>query len=66
MLGFVAAFTLSLDKLDILKNPDQALPCNVNSVFNCGIVMRSKYAEFNGIPWSFLGIAGRLLWDLLQ
>lgn len=58
VLGFVAAFTLSLDKLDILKNPDQALPCNVNSVFNCGIVMRSKYAEFNGIPWSFLGIAG--------
>lgn len=58
ILGFIASFTLSVDKLDILRNPNQQLPCNINSYFNCGIVMRSKYAEVAGIPWSFLGVAG--------
>jgi uncharacterized membrane protein len=57
-LGFFAAFTLSVDKIHILLNPDEVLPCNVNQIFNCGTVMRSPYASVFGIPWSFFGVAG--------
>jgi uncharacterized membrane protein len=56
--GFFAAFTLSVDKIHILMNPDEVLPCNVNQIFNCGTVMRSPYASVFGIPWSFFGVAG--------
>jgi uncharacterized membrane protein len=56
--GFIAAFTLSVDKIYILMNPNESLPCNVNQIFNCGTVMRSAYASVYGIPWSFFGVAG--------
>ena len=56
--GFIAAFTLSVDKIHILMNPNEVLPCNVNEIFNCGTVMRSPYASIYGVPWSFFGIAG--------
>jgi uncharacterized membrane protein len=58
MLGFIAAFTLSVEKLEILANPNKVLPCDVNGVFNCGTVMKSAYASVFGIPWSFFGVAG--------
>jgi uncharacterized membrane protein len=56
--GFVAAFTLTIDKINILKNPDQTLSCNINVLLNCGVVMKSEYAEAFGIPLSLLGVAG--------
>jgi uncharacterized membrane protein len=58
LCGFVAAFTLSVEKLDILKHPNQVLSCDINPFVSCGTVMRSKFAEVFGIPWSFAGIAG--------
>jgi uncharacterized membrane protein len=58
ILGFAAAFTLSVEKIDILQNPDRVLSCDINKIFNCGTVMRSKYASIFGVPWSFFGIAG--------
>ena len=57
-LGFIAAFTLSVEKIHILMNPNEVLPCDVNKIFNCATVMRSAYASILGIPWSFFGIAG--------
>lgn len=56
--GFIAAFTLTIDKIDMLKNPNQVLSCNVNVLLNCGVVMKSQYAEAFGIPLSLLGVAG--------
>lgn len=58
ILGFTAAFTLSVEKIYILMNPNEVLPCDVNEIFNCATVMRSPYASIFGIPWSFFGIAG--------
>jgi uncharacterized membrane protein len=57
-LGFLAAFTLSVEKIHILMNPNEVLPCDVNEIFNCGTVMKSPYASVFGIPWSFFGVAG--------
>jgi uncharacterized membrane protein len=56
--GFTGSFILTLDKFDILSNPDVVLPCDISNIFSCGIVMRSRWSEIFGIPWSLLGIAG--------
>jgi len=58
LFGFVAAFTLTVEKFDVLRNPNTELACNINSVFNCSTVMKSVYAEAWGIPLSLLGVAG--------
>jgi len=56
--GFIAATTLTIEKFEVLRNPNAELACNINTVFNCGTVMKSPYAEVFGIPWSLLGVAG--------
>ncbi|NJK71537.1 MAG: hypothetical protein HC932_04810 [Thermales bacterium] len=56
--GFIAAFTLSIEKLHILQNPNQVLPCDISSIFNCQTVMKSPYANLGNIPYSFFGVAG--------
>jgi uncharacterized membrane protein len=58
VFGFMASFTLSVDKIAILQDPNQSLPCNISGLLNCGAVMRSPYASVNNIPWSFFGVAG--------
>jgi len=61
LVGFFAAFTLTLDKISLIKNPNYVPPCAVNTVFNCGTVMRTQYAEMFGFPNSLMGIAGYAL-----
>jgi uncharacterized membrane protein len=56
--GFIAAFTLTVEKFEVLRNPNAELACNINTVFNCGTVMKSSYSEAFGIPLSLLGVAG--------
>ena len=56
--AFIAAFTLSIEKLEILKNPDAVLSCSVNVVLNCASVMKTPQAELFGFPNSYIGIAG--------
>jgi uncharacterized membrane protein len=58
LLGFIASFTLTLEKFEILRNPNAELACNINSVFNCSTVMKSVYADAYGVPLSLLGVAG--------
>lgn len=56
--GFIAAFYLTYEKIEILKNPNKIINCNINPFLNCDTVMKSSYAEFFGIPWSLFGVAG--------
>jgi uncharacterized membrane protein len=58
LIGFFASFTLTLDKIEIIKRPDYIPACAINTVFNCGTVMRTKYAEIFGFPNSLMGISG--------
>lgn len=58
VFAFVAAFTLSVEKLELLKNPDAILSCSVNLVLNCASVMKTPQASVFGFPNSYLGIAG--------
>lgn len=56
--AFIAAFTLSVEKLEILKNPDAKLSCSINVVLNCASVMKTPQSSVFGFPNSYLGIMG--------
>lgn len=58
VFAFLAAFVLSIEKLEIIKNPDAVLSCSVNLILNCAGVMKTPQAELFGFPNSYLGIMG--------
>lgn len=57
-LGLIASFLLTVDKIEILKNPDFIPPCNINPLFSCKSVMTTSYAELLNFPNSLIGIIG--------
>lgn len=58
IFAFLAAFVLSVEKLELLKDPDAVLSCSVNIVLNCASVMKTPQASVFGFPNSYLGIMG--------
>lgn len=58
VFAFLASFVLSVEKLELLKNPDAVLSCSVNVVLNCASVMKTPQATVFGFPNSYLGIMG--------
>ena len=56
--AFIAAFTLSVEELEVAKNTHAALSCNINLVLNCGTVMKTWQAHVFGFPNPFLGVMG--------
>lgn len=57
VLGFIASFVLSIESLQLAKNPDAALACNLNATVNCATVAKHPSASLLGFPNSFVGIA---------
>ena len=55
-LSLLAAFVLSVESLQLAKNPDAALSCSVNIVLNCATVAKHPSAEMFGFPNSFFGM----------
>lgn len=55
-LGLLASFALTMDDIDLLKNPDAALACNVNAVVNCGENIQSWQGSVFGFPNPVLGL----------
>lgn len=41
------------------------LPCDINSVWSCGLVNHSRYASILGVPVALIGILGYVLLGLL-
>jgi len=56
ILSLVAAFVLSVDAIQIAKNPDAELSCSVNVIVNCATVAKHPSSELFGFPNSFLGL----------
>lgn len=54
--SLVASFVLSLESLELAKNPEASLSCNVNVLINCATVAKHWSAELLGFPNSFLGM----------
>ncbi|GAB06566.1 putative membrane protein [Gordonia amarae] len=57
-IGLVAASDLSVEKVEMLKDPTYSPSCNFNSLFSCGSVMQTTQASVFGPPNPFIGIAG--------
>ncbi|GAA0433785.1 membrane protein [Acrocarpospora corrugata] len=57
LVGFAAAFTLTVEKIALLKNPDYVPSCSINPVLSCGSVMKTPQAEVFGFPNPLIGMA---------
>lgn len=57
-IGFVSAFTLAIDKIAILKDPNYVPTCSISPLISCGSVMQTPQSEVFGFLNPLLGIAG--------
>ncbi|WP_432564282.1 vitamin K epoxide reductase family protein [Kineococcus sp. SYSU DK003] len=57
LLGFVAAFTLTIERFELAENPDYVPSCSFNPVLSCGSVMQTDQAALFGFPNPLIGIA---------
>lgn len=56
IFSLIAAFVLSVEAVELAKNPDAELSCSVNVVINCATVAKHPSAEMFGFPNSFIGL----------
>jgi uncharacterized membrane protein len=56
VVGLAASFTLTVEKIQILINPDYVPSCSINPVLSCGSVMVTPQAEAFGFPNPLIGI----------
>ena len=54
--SLIASFVLSVEAIELARNPDATLACNVNIVLNCATVGLHESAYLFGFPNSFLGM----------
>jgi uncharacterized membrane protein len=57
-IGFLAAFTLLVEKIALLEDPTYVPSCSINPILSCGSVMRTDQAEVFGFPNPIIGVAG--------
>lgn len=55
-LSLIASFVLSVDAIELAKDPNADLSCNINSVISCGTVGSSWQSQVFGFPNAFLGL----------
>ena len=58
VIGLVASMTLTVEKIDLLRNPSYVPSCNINPIVSCGSVMVTPQASLLGFPNPLLGIVG--------
>ena len=55
-LGLLSAFTLTVERIEILLDPAYRPSCSINPVLSCGSVMVTEQAAVFGFPNPLLGI----------
>ena len=58
VIGMIAAFILTMEKMALLKDPSFQPSCNINPVLSCGSIIRTPQASAFGFPNPFIGLAG--------
>lgn len=53
-VGMTASFLQTLEKIQLLKNKDATLFCDVNSIFNCSSVLEAWQSSVFGFPNSLM------------
>ena len=56
IIGLVASFALTYDKIQVLKNPNYSPACNINPILSCGSVMKTEQASVLGVPNTIFGL----------
>ncbi len=56
IIGLVAAFTLTQDKIAILEDPNFVPSCSINPVLSCGSVIVTEQASIFGFPNPIIGL----------
>jgi uncharacterized membrane protein len=57
VIGWVAAFSLILERLHVASNPDSVLSCDLNPFISCKSVMLTEQARLLGFPNPIIGLA---------
>jgi uncharacterized membrane protein len=56
LIGFVASFILTVEKMHLLQDPSASFPCNLNPIISCGSVMKTAQASVFGFANSLIGV----------
>ncbi|BBX17505.1 hypothetical protein CRI77_18500 [Mycolicibacterium duvalii] len=56
VLGLASALTLTIERIELLINPDYIPSCSINPVLSCGSVMITPQASLFGFPNPLIGI----------
>jgi uncharacterized membrane protein len=56
LIGGIASFALTYDKVRVLQNPHYQPGCNLNPVLSCGSVMKTAQASLFGVPNTVFGL----------
>jgi uncharacterized membrane protein len=55
-IGLIAAFIITYEKIELLKDPNFVPSCNLNPIISCGSVMASKQSNAFGFPNPLIGL----------
>ena len=55
-LGLLASFVLSVEAVELAKNSNAVLPCDINAALSCGAVGKHDTASILGFPNAFIGV----------
>lgn len=58
VLGLAAALALTVEKIELLIDPNYVPSCSINPVISCGSVMSTWQASVFGFPNSLIGVVG--------
>ena len=56
VVGLLASLTLTLEHINLLKDPNHQLNCDLNPILSCGPVMQSDIATQFGFPNPIIGL----------
>jgi len=56
LIALSAAFVLSVEKINVLQNPQAQLACSFNLVLDCSKVMQTWQSQIFGFPNMFIGL----------
>ena len=58
IIGCIASFALTYDKIQVLINPAYQPACNITPILSCGSVMKTRQASLLGVPNTIFGLMG--------
>lgn len=58
VVGFMASFMLTYDKIQVLSDASYDPSCNINPILSCQSVMASEQSNLLGVPNTIYGLVG--------